>query len=119
MVKDTLDRVYEHLKDGGLFIFDVFSKYAYLNCEEFKSEDVLSCSYDWHITRKEPNILEHKITIYDNLESINEIYYEYYYPLDKLIDDPRFNLRFISGDFLNYYDDESGRLLIVLEKKRM
>lgn len=118
MVTKTFDRVWEHLEDDGLFIFDIFSLDAYKNSPGQVSEEALTCHYDWKIENLEPNILHHHLKIKDGENEYNEDYYEYYYSLESMIFDPRFRVLQISGDFLDYYDNESGRLIIVMQKKR-
>lgn len=117
MVKACFDKVYEHLELNGMFLLDIFSKSAYLKAPGTKSDDVLSCSYDWTIDIKEPNILHHLLQIHTFDGDIVENYYEYYYPLELFTDDPRFQLVRISGDFEDTFDEESGRILLALRKR--
>lgn len=115
-VKKTVDQVYDHLDEKGLFLFDIFSKHQYNKSEGLIEDVTPSCNYTWKILTSEPNVLEHNITICDESNIINEKYNEYYYDLKDIIDD-RFNVIKISGDFEEDYDEESGRLIVVLEKK--
>lgn len=117
LVIKTLDCVYNHLEIGGVFLLDVFSEYAYKNSVGTKSDDVMSCSYDWTIDLKEPNILHHLLKIHTFDEEIVENYYEYLYPIDIFTEDPRFQLVRISGDFEDFCDDKSGRILLALRKR--
>ena len=117
LVEKTFDMVDKHLEDNGVFLLDIFSEYAYKNSVGTKSEEVSSCSYDWTIDIKEPNILHHNIIIHTFDEDIVENYYEYYYPLELFINDPRFVVQQISGDFLDTCDESSGRIILALRKR--
>lgn len=116
-IKKTFNCVYNHLNEKGLFIFDIFSFYAYLNSKGITKKEFKDFSYEWKITLKKPNILKHNLKIKDTNSIVEENYNEYYYPLEKFINDKRFKTLEISGDFLDFYDSISGRLIVVLEKK--
>ncbi len=115
-VKNMINRVHEHLDKDGLFLFDIFSYFQFKNSSMHLKDTSLSCEYIWDIKTYDPNILEHTITITDEEKVIKEQYNEYYYSLNDIIDD-RFEIVKISGDFLEDYDDESGRLIVVLKKR--
>ncbi len=117
MVLETFNRVYEHLEDNGVFILDIFSEYAYNNCEQNLADDVISCSYEWTIKKINPNILHHNLIIHSMDDNIVENYYEYYYPLDLFTTDPRFQVQILSGDFEDNLNPTSGRILLVLRKR--
>ena len=85
-VKKMFDCVTRNLKQGGYFIFDVFSK-AFMN-EYIKNEyndDYTTFKLNW-ITTKQDNKLKHEITILEDNENIKEIYFEYYYDIKDLLD---------------------------------
>ncbi len=117
MVEQTFDRVYEHLDRNGLFIFDIFSLAAFKEAPGSLENECMSCEYKWDIEIQNEITLHHRLTIFDDDVEINENYYEYYYDITKLIDNPKFNLLRISGDFTDKYDNNSGRLLVVMQKK--
>lgn len=117
MVEQTFDAVYNHLEDNGVFLLDIFSKHAYDTCPGTRADDVLSCTYEWTIDTKEPNILHHLLQIHTFDDDITENYYEYYYPLELFTTDPRFVVQRISGDFEDKCDPNSGRIILALRKR--
>lgn len=116
-IKKMFDCVYRHLEKGGYFIFDIFSK-AML--EEYKNNEIID-DYEtfklyWKTQQVDNNKLKHTITIQEDGIDIKEIYFEYYYELNKLLD-KRFDVVKISGDFNDELIDEDERILVVLKKK--
>lgn len=111
-----MDSVYQNLKDGGYFIFDLFThnKMKFFNNTTIK--DKLSfAKYKWKMKVKD-NILIHKIEINDNKEIVKEEYKEYFYNYEDIID-PRFKIISVTTDFTNELDLKNGeRILVVLRK---
>lgn len=115
-VRSFVKSVYNHLEDDGIFLFDVFSYYAFKNANNNTKEKAITCEYEWNTRVISDNELVHNITIKDNDSVYNEEYHEYYYDIDEIVKD-YFDISYISGDFLDIYDSESGRLLVVAKKK--
>lgn len=117
LVKDCFICVYNTLKEGGLFLFDIFSKskYAEMNDTDI-TEDFDDFSYRWKINTKDPNILQHDIIITSD-EIINEHYDEYYYELDSIVDKNMFEVIKVVGDFNDDLAEDDERILVVLRKK--
>ena len=116
-IKKMFDCVYRHLEEGGYFIFDIFSKTMF---EEYKNNEIID-DYEtfklyWKTQQVDNNKLKHTITIQEDGIDIKEIYFEYYYELNKLLD-KRFDVVKISGDFNDELIDEDERILVVLKKK--
>ncbi len=117
LVRKCFNCVYETLNEGGLFLFDVFSKSKYeeMNDVELK-EDFDDFSYTWKMTLKQPNILEHDIVITSE-DTYHEQYNEYFYELNDIIDKNKFEIIKIVGDFNNDLSAEDERILVVLKKR--
>ena len=108
--------VYNNLKYGGYFIFDIFtySKMKFFHKTTLK-DNLSIAKYKWKMKVKN-NILHHKIIITDGKEKIIETYKEYYYDYKKLLD-KRFEVIKIVTDFEDNLDLENGeRILVVLKK---
>ena len=115
-IKPLFDCVYNHLEDGGYFIFDIFtySKMKYTNNKTLKGK-LAFAKYKWKMKVKK-DILYHAITIKDNDETIVESYKEYYYDYQKLLDE-RFKVIKVITDFKDNFDLKKGeRILVVLKK---
>lgn len=116
LVKKMTQRVHNHLKDGGLFIFDVFSKYALMHSKRKIKAKTITSKYTWKTKQTSDKSLRHDLVIKDGDTKIREFYNEYYYDISDIIDD-QFEILKISGDFCDIYDELSGRILVVCKKK--
>lgn len=117
MVKGMMRSVYDVLNEDGLFLFDIFSYSKYKDMDNTNIEEEFEdFSYKWKINLEKPNILTHDIEIFGD-ENIHEIYNEYYYSLDDIIDKELFEVVKIVGDFNDDLADEDERILVVLKKK--
>lgn len=117
MVKNMMDAVYNNLNDNGLFIFDVFSESKYLEMDEVDIEEEFDdFYYRWKMNVSKPNILTHDILIKGETE-IHEIYNEYYYDIFSFIDQDKFEIIKIVGDFNDDLCEDDERILVVLKKK--
>ena len=114
-VNKMMDSVYNNLKDGGYFIFDLFtlSKMKEFNNLTLKDKLALA-SYKWKMNVKN-NIIYHTITIKEGKTKIVENYHEYYHEVDKIID-PRFKVISITTDFKDEFNPGDERILVVLQK---
>lgn len=115
-IKKLFNSVYNSLKDGGYFIFDIFSKYMF---NEY-SENITNADYEtfkikWETKKINNKTLKHEIEITEDDEIIKESYYEYFYEIKELLD-KRFKLIKISGDFNDDFLEDDERLIIVLQK---
>ena len=116
-IKKLFNAVYNALKPNGYFIFDVFSKEMLKEYTDNKYEkDFETFKINWVTKKINSTTLKHEIEINEDGESINESYYEYYHPLNELMDS-RFNLEKLSGDFNDDLEDEDERIIIVYRKK--
>lgn len=115
-IQPLFDSVYQNLKEGGYFIFDVFTYNKMKFFHNTTLKDNLSfAKYKWKMKVKN-DILYHKIIIKDHKEKIIETYHENYYDYTKLLDE-RFNVVKIITDFTEQLDLENGeRILVVLQK---
>lgn len=115
-IQPLFDSVYQNLKEGGYFIFDVFTYNKMKFFHNTTLKDNLSfAKYNWKMKVKN-DILYHKIIIKDHKEKIIETYHENYYDYTKLLDE-RFNVVKIITDFTEQLDLENGeRILVVLQK---
>ena len=114
-IKKLLDSVYHNLKDGGYFIFDIFSKTMMNEYDNsILEEDYETFKIKW-LSKIDNNKLIHDVTIYEDEDEIKEKYYEYYYDI-KDFKDKRFELIKLSGDFNDDLEDEDERILFVLKK---
>ena len=113
---NMMDCVYQHLNEGGYFIFDLFTynKMKFFNNTTLK--DKLSFGkYIWKMKVKNDTLF-HKITIIDNKEKIKEEYFEYYYDYKEFLDS-RFKFISVTTDFTDKLDLTNGeRILVVLQK---
>ena len=115
-VKKLMDCAYNHLKDGGYFIFDIFSKdlmneYAQ---NEIK-EDYETFKLDWTTKKTSQTSLKHTIKIIEDDYVFCENYYEYYYDIKELAS-KKFKLIKLSGDFNDDYEQGDERILLVYQK---
>ena len=116
-IKKLFNSVYNALKPDGYFIFDIFSKEMLKEYENNKFEkDFETFKIKWITKKINSSTLKHEIEINEDDESINESYYEYYHPLNELMDS-RFNLEKLSGDFNDDLEDEDERIIVVYRKK--
>lgn len=116
-IKKLFNAVYNALKPNGYFIFDVFSREMLKEYTDNKYEkDFETFKINWVTKKINSTTLKHEIEINEDGESINESYYEYYHPLNELMDS-RFNLEKLSGDFNDDLEDEDERIIIVYRKK--
>ena len=116
-IKKLFNSVYNALKPNGYFIFDIFSKEMLKEYDNNKFEkDFETFKIKWITKKINSSTLKHEIEINEDDESINESYYEYYHPLNELMDS-RFNLEKLSGDFNDDLEDEDERIIVVYRKK--
>lgn len=116
LIKKTFNQVEKHLEKEGYFIFDVFSKTLFDSYENnYISEDFGDFSYTWKTNKKDKNTLCHKIIFNEYTETTEEIFEETYYDYKQLLD-PRFKVVEILGDFTEEVNNETERILIVLQK---
>ena len=114
-VAKMMECVYNNLKDGGYFIFDLFTLSKMKVFNNTTITDTLSfAKYRWKMKVKN-NTIFHKITIKDSVNKIVEKYHEYYHDLEDIID-PRFKRISITTDFKETYNENDERILIVLQK---
>ena len=116
-VKKCMTSVYNHLNEGGLFLFDVFTYSRFLECKDTSiSEEFEDFNYTWNTDIKLPNTIIHDITIDSEEGNIHEVYNEYYYDINDFIDLSKFRIKKIVGDFKDVYNEDDERMLVVLER---
>jgi hypothetical protein len=114
-VLQMMDCVYNHLNEGGYFIFDLFtySKMKSFNNTILK-DDLAFAKYKWIMKVKNDTIF-HKLIINDGKSKIVEKYHEYFYEFNEILDE-RFKVVSITTDFKDSFDLSDERVLIVLQK---
>jgi ubiquinone/menaquinone biosynthesis C-methylase UbiE len=130
-VKETFSRVYRHVKENGLFLFDVHSLYKmhhiFLNeTYTINEEDV---ALIWHCFEGEkPNSVEHELTFFvkddgDIYRRFEEFHMQRTYELEQLqhwLEEAGFQLIGITGDFevKGSVTDTTERVFFTAQKKR-
>ena len=114
-IKQMMDSVYNNLKDGGYFIFDLFTL---SKMNEFKNltlkDNLALAKYKWKMKVKN-NTIYHKIKIIDGSSKIVEQYHEYYHDVHEILDS-RFKVISITTDFQDTFNENDERILVVLQK---
>ncbi len=114
-VNKLLKNVKKHLKSGGFFIFDLFSKTLF---DEYSKnsikEDYETFKINWQTNKINNNTLKHDILIQEGDLELKEEYYEYYYEI-KSLNLEGFKLCKICGDFNDDLEASDERILIVLQ----
>jgi SAM-dependent methyltransferase len=129
-VIETFSHVYTHLKQDGLFLFDVHSLYKisqiFMNQTFTLTDD--SVSYIWDCFPGEaPNSVEHELTFFvrdedtDLYEKVEELHKQRTYPVLQLtewLDHEGFEVLNISADFTGQTPaDNSERIFFTCRKK--
>jgi SAM-dependent methyltransferase len=129
-VIETFNHVYTHLKQDGLFLFDVHSLYKisqiFMNQTFTLTDD--SVSYIWDCFPGEaPNSVEHELTFFvhdedtDLYEKVEELHKQRTYPVLQLtewLDHAGFEVLNISADFTGQTPaDNSERIFFTCRKK--
>lgn len=128
-VIQTFERVFQHLKPGGLFLFDVHSIYKINSLfidqtYAYNGEDV---SYIWQCFEGEnPNSVEHELTFFqldphtDQYNRFDELHMQRTFSIDqyeKWLSKTGFELLDISADFHNSKPkEESERIFFTVRK---
>lgn len=116
-LKNLFSQVRKHLKPGGYFLFDTFSKFM---LEEYKNnlldEDYQTFKIKWKTTATSSKKIMHDIEINDYDEIYREKYYEYYYDFQDF-DLTGFEVVKIVGDFNDDLETDDERILYALRKK--
>ena len=114
-VQLMMNSVYNNLKEGGYFIFDLFTLSKMKAFSNLTIKDNLAfAKYNWKMHVRN-NIIYHKIKITDGSTKIVEKYHEYYHDVNEILD-PRFKVISITTDFKKIYDENDERILVVLQK---
>lgn len=115
-IQNLLSSVNKHLNSNGLFIFDIFSKTL---LEEYKKHSYKkkypTHSIKWTTKKLDSSTLKHSIFIKEGKLKLEEIYFEYYHPLESLTF-PCFEVVKMSGDFNEDLQATDERIFIVLKK---
>jgi SAM-dependent methyltransferase len=125
----TFERVYLHLKKGGLFLFDIHSLYKmnelFLNqTYAYNGEEI---SYIWQCFEGEyPDSVEHELAFFKlnyetkQYERYDELHIQRTFSIDQYVawlNQTGFNIRSISADFLpKEPTEESERIFFVVQK---
>lgn len=129
-ILQTFDRVYAHLKQNGLFLFDVHSIHKVDNLFKdqtyaYNGEEV---SYIWQCFEGEETYsVEHELTFFQldyhtgQYRRYDELHVQRTFPLkqyEKWLESSGFNLLAVTADFEdNKPDDESERVFFTAQKK--
>ncbi len=115
-IKNLFESASLHLKEGGYFIIDVFSKAMMKEYEKNDiCEDFVTFKLDWKTKKTSSTSLKHTIKIQEGTDVFIENYYEYYYDI-KDLKSSKFKLIKISGDFNDDLELEDERILLVYQK---
>lgn len=110
-VKATFQRVHGHLKDDGLFIFDVHSIYKMMQIfmNQTFAENDEEISYIWHSYQGEyPNSVEHELSFFvleeatGKYDRYDELHFQRTYPVESYegwLRECGFELLEVSADF--------------------
>ncbi|MGX1983154.1 methyltransferase family protein [Thermolongibacillus altinsuensis] len=128
-VFETFQRVYAHLKDGGLFLFDVHSPFKidhlFLGQGTFASNDE-QVSYIWNCFPGEwKHSVEHDLTFFvknenGTYERYDECHVQRTYEIDqyrKWLEEAGFHLLEICADFKNEPPSERSERIFFIAKK--
>lgn len=126
----TFEKVYQHLKPGGLFLFDVHSLYKmnHLFINQTYAYNGEEISYIWQCFQGgTPNSVEHELTFFYLDESTNqysrydELHIQSTYPIPqyrKWLEAHGFEVLSITADFQDKEpDDKSERIFFTTTKK--
>ncbi len=115
-INKMFDCVAKHLKDGGYFIFDIFSKELFREYEKNEiKEDYGTFKIYWTTKKTSPTSLKHTILIDEDGDEFTENYYEYFYEVRDLVN-KKFKAVKIAGDFNDDLEPDDERILLVYQK---
>ncbi len=124
---NTLDRIYDHLKDDGILIFDVSSQYKlkevigdHTFAETFETE-----AYIWENAYDEASdLLEFTLTLFKKEKGSYQRYEEFHTQRAHRVDDivslskSKYDcLEILDGDTFDVLNDQSHRICFVMKKK--
>ncbi|OLS41621.1 class I SAM-dependent methyltransferase [Bacillus sp. MRMR6] len=126
----TFSKVFQHLKAGGLFIFDVHSIYkinqVFINQTYAAADDHLS--YIWNsFSGEQPNSVEHELSFFvldeqsNKYDRVDELHYQRTYSVQqytKWLAEADFELLEVSADFKDSEPQgDSERIFFITRKK--
>ncbi|MEW9049555.1 MAG: class I SAM-dependent methyltransferase [Neobacillus sp.] len=126
----TFSKVFQHLKAGGVFIFDVHSIYKvnqiFINQTYAAADDHLS--YIWSsFPGEQPNSVEHELSFFvldeqtDQYDRFDELHYQRTYSVQQYTDwltEAGFELLEVSADFMDIEPQgDSERIIFITRKK--
>ena len=124
---NTLDRIYDHLKDDGILIFDVSSQYKlkevigdHTFAETFETE-----AYIWENAYDDTSdLLEFTLTLFKKEKGSYQRYEEFHTQRAHRVDDivslskSKYEcLEILDGDTFDVLNDQSHRICFVMKKK--
>ncbi|QSX07127.1 class I SAM-dependent methyltransferase [Sedimentibacter sp. zth1] len=118
--------VYEHLRNGGKFIFDISTKYKYLSMNDTYIYDKDNVFYVWENSLDEDNSkIQMEINFFvkdmDKYDRITEIQTHYLHDVDsitEILEDIGFtNIKKFDGYTQNMLEDSSIRATFICEKR--
>ncbi|MCR5350515.1 MAG: class I SAM-dependent methyltransferase [Acholeplasmatales bacterium] len=116
-INKMFDCVYKNLNINGLFIFDFASRTLFNEYDNnVKCEDYETFKINWTTKLVKKDKLKHTIIINENDEEFTEIYYEYFYELNELLN-KKFDLIKVSGDFNDDLEKDDERIIVIMKKK--
>ncbi|WP_139892600.1 class I SAM-dependent methyltransferase [Bacillus sp. D386] len=129
-VKDTFKGVLNHMKEDGLFIFDVHSvkKMSTFFSDQTYADNGDDISYIWNAWKGTdiPHSVVHELTFYvydhelDAYNRFDEDHFQRTYPIDMYktwLDEIGFELVELMGDFGGNSLDEADRIFFVCKRK--
>lgn len=129
-VINTFKSSYNHLKDGGIFFFDVHSLYkisdVFINQSFTLAEEHLS--YIWNsFAGDSPNSVEHELSFFvldeksGQYNRFDELHYQKTYPVQQYsewLEQAGFELLEISADFKNQEPQEQSERIFFISRKK-
>ena len=115
-IKKMMDCVDKHLKDGGYFLCDIFSKDMLDEYEKnVIEEDHSTFKIHWETKKTSPTSLKHVIKISECEDDFVESYEEFYHEVNDL-SFKNFTLVKMTGDFNDDYEPGDERILLAFKK---
>ncbi|GLB58277.1 class I SAM-dependent DNA methyltransferase [Cytobacillus sp. NCCP-133] len=128
-VRETFRRVYAHLNEDGLFIFDVHSIYKIMQIfmNQTFAENDEEISYIWHCYQGEyPNSVEHDLSFFvldegtGKYDRYDELHFQRTYPVEiyeEWLRESGFELLEVSADFKDAAPGTQAERIFFISKK--
>ncbi|MDG4655467.1 class I SAM-dependent methyltransferase [Ectobacillus antri] len=126
-IKQTFKKVYEHVKPGGLFLFDIHSLYkihqVFMNETYTINEEEVALIWTC-FPGEEPDSVEHDMTFFvqdgEYYQRFDELHVQRGYETDHIIswlEEAGFTVLCVEGDFTEELTDTTERIFFTAQKK--